>query len=104
MPRPLEIFARRLRGLRKERHLRQEEVAVRLNVSRQTISKYERGEREPDFHMLRKLADYYQVSIDFLFGRTPIRQVNIPPDPSAAPSGTLKVAEQGDWDRQAEVP
>ena len=71
MTRPLQIFAKRLRELRKEMSLRQEDIAKDLNVSRQTISKYERGVREPDFCMLIKLADYYKVSIDFLFGRGP---------------------------------
>ena len=45
-----KTFGDRLRELRKERKLRQDDVADALNVSRQTISKYERDEREPDFY------------------------------------------------------
>jgi transcriptional regulator with XRE-family HTH domain len=71
-----KTFGDRLRELRKERKLRQDDVADDLNVSRQTISKYERDEREPDYLMLLKIADYYQVSLDFLFGRTPVRPVS----------------------------
>ena len=70
------IIGRRLKELRKEKKLRQSDVAEHLNVSRQTISKYERGEREPDYYMLIKIADYYGVSIDFLFGWTPVRGVS----------------------------
>ncbi len=76
MARPLEIFAQRLRELRKEKQLRQEDIALDLNVSRQTISKYERGQREPDYRMLKRIADYYKVSLDYLFGRTDIKPIN----------------------------
>ena len=97
MTRPIQIFAQRLRELRKEKRLRQEDIAADLNVSRQTISKYERGDREPDYYMLNKLADYYQVSIDFLFGRTPVKKIAYPASPSARPELSTKVADQGDW-------
>ncbi len=69
-------FGNRLRQLRKEKKLRQDDVAEDLNVSRQTISKYERGVRQPDYFMLMKIADYYHVSIDYLFGRTDKRPIN----------------------------
>jgi transcriptional regulator with XRE-family HTH domain len=70
-----KTFGDRLRELRKERKLRQDDVADALNVSRQTISKYERDEREPDFFMLLKIAGYFQVSLDWLFSRTSRRAV-----------------------------
>ncbi len=93
----MQIFSKRLRELRKEMRLRQEDIAADLNVSRQTISKYERGDREPDFYMLNRLADYYQVSIDFLFGRTPIKKINFPIAPAMKAELPTKVAEEGDW-------
>ncbi len=77
--------------------LRQEDIAAYLNVSRQTISKYERGDREPDFYMLNRIADYYQVSIDFLFGRTPIKKINYPAATAMKAELSAKVAEEGDW-------
>ncbi len=70
-----KTFGDRLKGLRKERKLRQDDVACALNISRQTVSKYERGEREPDFFMLLKIAEYFRVSLDWLFGRTTRRTV-----------------------------
>ena len=98
MTTPLEIFAKRLRELRRELHLRQEDVAAELNVSRQTISKYERGDREPDYYMLNRLADYYEVSIDFLFGRSRVKQLLYPSHSSKADS-ISQVAEQADWQK-----
>ncbi len=77
--------------------LRQEDIAADLNVSRQTISKYERGDREPDFYMLNRLADYYQVSIDFLFGRTPLKKINYPLASAMKPELFTRIAEKGDW-------
>lgn len=62
------IFGRRLASLRKARNIRQIDVAQHLNVSRQAISKYELGAREPDFATLLKLAEYYDVSMDYLLG------------------------------------
>lgn len=70
----LEIFAKRLRDLRIGRNLFQGDVAVDLNISRQTISKYELGDRQPDFDMLIIIADYYDVSIDYLLGRISEKQ------------------------------
>ncbi len=63
------ILGRRLASLRKARKIRQVDVAQYLNVSRQAISKYELGTREPDLATLLKLAEYYGVSMDFLLGR-----------------------------------
>lgn len=50
--------------------LTQEEVAKKLGLSRARYSHYENGRSEPDNHTLEKLADFYNVSIDYLLGRT----------------------------------
>lgn len=94
MSRPLETFAKSLKKLRLEKQLRQEDVADELNISRQALSKYERGEREPDYHMLIKLADYYEVSIDYLFGRTKSKKVNFLDDNTLDWIWPAKVADQ----------
>lgn len=62
------ILGRRLACLRKARNIRQIDVAKYLNVSRQAISKYELGMREPDLATLLKLAEFYGVSMDYLLG------------------------------------
>lgn len=51
-------------------NLRQEDIAEFLGVARSTYAMYEQGNREMDYAMLIKLADFYKVSLDYLFGRT----------------------------------
>ncbi len=55
-----------LRIVRKQRNLNQLKVAMDLNISREALSHYENGKRCPDVQMLRRLSDYFNVSIDFL--------------------------------------
>ena len=55
-----------LKRIRKERGLNQLKVALDLNISREALSHYENGKRSPDIQMLRKLSEYFNVSIDFL--------------------------------------
>lgn len=63
------IFGERLKVLRKENHLNQEEIAKILGCTQRKISYMEQGVTEPDLQTLIKLADYFGVSIDFLCGR-----------------------------------
>lgn len=60
------MFGDNLITLRKMNHLSQEELAEKLGVSRQTISKYETGEALPDIEKSRILAELFQVSMDDL--------------------------------------
>ncbi len=55
-----------LKMIRKERNLNQLKVAMDLNISREALSHYENGKREPSIDMLNKLSKYFNVSIDFL--------------------------------------
>lgn len=50
--------------------LTQNDMADRLGVSKSTISMYENGNREPDFETLERIADFFNVDIDYLLGRT----------------------------------
>ena len=59
-----------LRGIREDRDIRQREVAEYLNVSQNTYSQYETGIISLTADVLIKLADYYNVSIDYLLDRT----------------------------------
>lgn len=59
----------RLKQLRKNRGLYQKNVAEMLGIDRTTYGKYETGDSEPPIEYLIKLADYYNVTIDFLVGR-----------------------------------
>ncbi|KIL73689.1 helix-turn-helix domain-containing protein [Bacillus badius] len=60
----------RLRSLREKANLTQKELASRLKVPNQNISNYERDFRQPDYETLQKLADFYDVTTDYLLGRT----------------------------------
>ena len=55
-----------LRLIRKRKKLNQLKVAMDLNISREALSHYENGKRSPDVQMLRRLSEYFDVSIDFL--------------------------------------
>lgn len=71
-------FAKRLIALREERRLTQKELAEKLGFSPSTISMYETGKREPDFETLEVIADYFNVSMDYLIGKETIAdQVDI---------------------------
>ena len=60
----------RLKELRKKRHNSQVKLAMHLNINQNSISRYETGEREADYKTLIAFADYFNVSIDYLLGRT----------------------------------
>lgn len=62
-----------IKSLRKNKGLTQEEVANRLNVARQTVSKWEKGLSVPDAEMLQKIADVLESDVSQLLG-TPIKQ------------------------------
>ena len=64
------MIFRRIRELREDRDLTQTALAVYLGVRQTTYSKYELGRIEVPVEVLIKLADYYQVSLDYLAGRT----------------------------------
>ncbi|MBQ9806788.1 MAG: helix-turn-helix transcriptional regulator [Clostridia bacterium] len=55
-----------LRIIRRQKNLNQLKVALDLNISREALSHYENGKRSPDLQMLRRLSEYFNVSIDFL--------------------------------------
>ena len=66
----------RLRTLRKERKITQLKMAMDLNMSQNSISRYETGERQADYETLIKFADYFNVSVDFLLERTDNPKIN----------------------------
>lgn len=63
-------MAFRLKELREARHLSQVRLAMELNLSQNSISRYENREREAGYETLVAMADYFQVSLDYLLGRT----------------------------------
>ena len=63
-------FDKILKLLRNERNMSQQELADALGISKSSINMYERGERQPNFEILETIADYFNVDIDYLLGRT----------------------------------
>ncbi len=66
-------FGSRLRSLRQNKNLRQEDLAKILKVARATVGRYENDERFPDKETLHSIADYFDVSLDYLLLRTDIK-------------------------------
>ena len=63
-------FKTRLKQLRKERNINQRELSEYLKVAPSTISMYENGQREPNFEVLEVLADFFNVDMNYLLGKT----------------------------------
>ena len=64
------MLFRNLRGIREDRDIKQKEIAAYLNVSQNTYSQYETGVISLTAEILIKIANYYNVSIDYLLDRT----------------------------------
>ena len=71
------MLSENIKTLRKERRISQENLAIQLNVVRQTVSKWEAGASVPDAEMLIKIADVLGVNVSDLLG-TPIENENDP--------------------------
>lgn len=65
----------RLKEVRKAKGISQLKLALELNTSQNTISRYETGEREPGLVELIKIADYFDISVDYLLERTENPQI-----------------------------
>ncbi len=68
-----EKFGTNLKALRKQKGITQQVIADTINTSRSCISNYESGNRQPDNETIRLLADFFDVSVDYLFGRSEVK-------------------------------
>ncbi len=64
------MYGERLKELRETYHLSQAQLALDLGTNQQSISRYEKELIEPNIAMIVKICDYFQVSADYLLGRT----------------------------------
>ena len=69
-------FGTHLKNLRLSKNLTQKQLAINIEASENGIQRYELGHRKPTYDMLIVLADYFNVSIDYLVGRTDKPEVN----------------------------
>ena len=64
-----------IRRLRLERGLNQEQLAEQLHVTRQAVSSWETGKNQPDIETLTQLAEFFQVSVEYLiYGQEPVKE------------------------------
>ncbi len=71
-----EAFIKNLSILLEERNITQRELAEKIDVTEVTISRYLSGERSPRIEIVNKIANYFKVSVDYLLGRTDIKNPN----------------------------
>lgn len=68
------MIGKRLKELREEKELNQEEFAKILNISRSSIGMYESGKREPSDELKKQMADFFNCSVDYLIGNSDIKR------------------------------
>jgi len=66
----MKHYGERIAYLREKHKMKQEELAAKLGISRASLSHYEKQRRQPDYKTLKKIADYFDVTIDYIIGRT----------------------------------
>ena len=89
------MFSDNLVTLRKAKNMTQEELAEKLNVTRQTLSKWETGDSLPDIEKSRMIADIFDVSLDELVTHENINGKLLVPPVGKHFFGTVKVGEKG---------
>ena len=68
------VFSMRLKELRKSRKLNQVDLGKVAGITSKQIQRYESGESEPTLSVLVRLSDYFDVSLDYLVGRSDVRE------------------------------
>lgn len=63
-------YGDRIALLREKRGLTQEELSTKIGISRAALSHYETNRREPDYETINKIANFFNVTVDYLLGRT----------------------------------
>lgn len=63
-------YGDRIAQLREKKAMTQEDLASKLGISRASLSHYETSRREPDYETINKIATFFNVSVDYLLGRT----------------------------------
>lgn len=80
-------FIDRIKALRKANSCRQSDVAAAINLTRQSYNHYESGKRQPDISTFALIADFFNVSADYLLGRTTTPKAENKKTPDANTSG-----------------
>lgn len=97
------MFSTRLTQLREELGLTRKEVAEKLNIDQTTYGKYELSKRQPDYETLQRIASFFCVSVDYLLGRTNVRNSNNSPEDFPAEAQVLMRSVAKLTDKQKEI-
>lgn len=89
----MSVFSLRFKELREKRCLSQRAIALELSLSPSTIGMWESQKREPDFKTVVNLADYFQVTTDYLLGRTDDPTEKSPSVAEATPRDSVSMEE-----------
>jgi len=89
----MDSFANRVKKLRKEKGLKQEELAEALSTSKGTVSIWERGGRRPEQRTIKRIADLFEVSVAYILGYSDMREVYVSSSDDEALTGTAKEEE-----------
>lgn len=98
------MFGGILKQLRLEKNINQSELGKTLGISPSTVGMYERDQRFPDKEMLNAIADYFEVSVDYLLGRTDERKTGKEKpklDPSIKTIAAHRLGDVEDLDDEA---
>lgn len=71
-----DVFGKRVKALRNQKNIKQKELGRIVNLNHSAISDIERGRRVTTMDKLSALADYFEVSVDYLMGRTDNPEIN----------------------------
>lgn len=66
----MKVFSERLKELRKSKNLSQKELAEILNTTNSSICDWECGRNEPNLNTIRQIADFFEISCDYLLGKS----------------------------------
>lgn len=69
-------FGNRIKEIRNSHHLTQKELAKKLNITTRQLMRYEHNEQHPPALKLLEMAEYFNISLDYLFGRTDKKEIN----------------------------
>lgn len=93
-------FGRKLKMLREEHNMLQSELAKLLNLGASSISMYEKDERDPDTDTLKRIAEIFNVSTDYLLGLNEERTINEPIEIAANMGDKADLSEMSEKDKQ----
>ena len=82
-------FPEILKKLRSQDEINQSQLAQAIGVSRSAVGMYESGKREPDFETMEAIADYFNVTMDYLLGKTTNSKITTIADNSEANKNTI---------------